>query len=307
MSLAWDMQRREQTSLGVVSDPGSGDNWRKPLSKAYDTWKMDFDAHFEATTVHTRNTSEHGQEDHGEHELRIFATAYNAVYHAAKALLNSEYYEESLSSCFGRCWVQRKLLTSDMKVDFLDIQIYAGSRHILGRPVQQKDYLRSSQVVKRWAAATRHPKSSDQPALSHTCALTAAWHAARLLSEASGDLTSSETMGLFHVPWCLYLATLTCWAVHHARPGRNFVDDASAESDEIVWDPEGDMRVFISSMANADPQSTIQSHWSRGTTALAWVMAEALAKVRWGIIHSGVVVLRGLVPQRLINQYEKHE
>ncbi|KAI3320989.1 hypothetical protein HD806DRAFT_504190 [Xylariaceae sp. AK1471] len=279
MSVAWDMQRREQTSLGVVSDPGSGDNWRKPLSKAYDTWKMDFDAHFEATSAHARNTSECVQEDDGEHELRTFATAYNAVYHAAKALLN---------------------------MDFLDIQIYAGSRHILGRPVQQKDYIRSSQVVKRWAVTT-YSRSSDQLGLRHTCASTAAWHAARLLFEASGDLASSEAMGLFHVPWCLYLATLTCWAVYHARPGRSFGDDASMDCDEIVWDPEGDMRIFISSMANADPQDTIQSNWRQGTTALAWVMADALTKVRWGIIRSGVVVLRGLVPQRLINQYERQE
>ncbi|KAI8628551.1 hypothetical protein F5Y19DRAFT_143602 [Xylariaceae sp. FL1651] len=277
MAIAWDMQRREQTSLGVVSDPSTGDGWRKSLSIAYDTWKYDFDAHFEAISARTCNETEGELANNGSQEFRTFAAAYSAVYHSAKALLN---------------------------MDFLDIQIYAGSRHILGRPVQQKDYIRSSQVVKRWASATCSGPSEEQ-ALGHPCATTAAWHAARLLQEASANLTNSDAMGLFHVPWCLYLATLTCWAVYHARPGRGFGDDAYVDGDEIVWDPEGDMEKFISSMANAEPQNTIQHQWQRGTTALAWVMANVLTKVRWGIIRSGVMVLRGLVPQRLINQYEE--
>ncbi|KAI1152858.1 fungal-specific transcription factor domain-containing protein [Nemania diffusa] len=278
MSVAWDMQRREQTSLGVVGNPSSDDSWRNSISAAYDTWKLDFDAHVEASLAHNRKRGESGAANNNEEEdLRTFAAAYNAVYHAAAALLN---------------------------MDFLDIQIYAGSRHILGRPVQQKDYVRSSQVVKRWAA-TSSPGSPEQYFSSPTSASTAAWHAARLLSEASESLPKSKAMGLFHVPWCLYLATLTCWAAHHARPGRHFGDDAYMDPDEIVWDPEGDMRAFISTMASNGPQNTIQSNWQRGTTALAWVMADTLTKTRWGIIHSGVKVLQGLVPQRLINQYEE--
>ncbi|TGJ81942.1 hypothetical protein E0Z10_g6831 [Xylaria hypoxylon] len=185
MSVAWDMQRREQTSLGVVLDSSSGDNWRKSLGAAYDTWKLDFDAHCEATAARNRKGGESGSGDNGETDFSSFATAYNPVYHAAKTLLN---------------------------MDFLDIQIYAGSRHILGRPVLQKDYIRSSQVVKRWAAASNQGPPQQQ-SRSYICSSTASWHAARLLYEASEGLLNSKAMGLFHVPWCLYLATLTCWAV----------------------------------------------------------------------------------------------
>lgn len=42
----------------------------------------------------------------------------------------------------------------------------------------------------------------------------------------------------------------------------------------------------------------------RQTTGLVWTMAEILTKTRWEIVQTGVLVLRGLVPQRLINQYE---
>ncbi len=101
------MQRREQTSLGVVLDSGSGDNWRKSLGAAYDTWKIDFDAHCEATATRNQRRSESRPEDNDEEDLTSFAIAYNAVYHAAKALLNSEYDRKLFSSRFvnlGPCF-----------------------------------------------------------------------------------------------------------------------------------------------------------------------------------------------------------
>ncbi|KAI1354735.1 fungal-specific transcription factor domain-containing protein [Xylaria sp. FL0043] len=279
MSVAWDMQRREQTSLGVVLDPSTCDNWRKSLSTAYDIWKLDFDSHYQAAAARnqTRNGSRAGGD--GDVNLTNFAIAYGAVYHATKALLN---------------------------MDFLDIQIYAGSRHILGRPVQQRDYIRSDQVVKAWAA-TAYEEPSQPKSPSHTKgASTASWHAARILNEVSERSFDPRIMELFHVPWCIYLATLTCWAVHHARPGRSFSDDSQPESDEIIWDPKGDMKVFISNMVRPASQDVAtQTGWQRGTTALAWVMADVLTKVRWGIIQSGVTVLQGLIPRRLIHQYEE--
>ncbi|KAI0425737.1 fungal-specific transcription factor domain-containing protein [Xylaria sp. FL1042] len=280
MSIAWDMQRREQTSLGVVLDHGTCDNWRTSLSAAYDTWKLDFDSHCQAAATRNQTRNESSLGDDGDADLTSFATAYGAVYHAAKALLN---------------------------MDFLDIQIYAGSRHILGRPVQQRDYIRSSQVVKLWAA-TMCEEPSQPKSPSHTKrASTASWHAARILYEIPERLADPRIMELFHVPWCLYLATLTCWVVHHARPGRSLGDDSELESDEIIWDPKGDMRTFISNIVQHSSQEvTIQTSWQRGTTALAWVMADVLTKVRWGIIQSGVTVLQGLIPQRLIHQYEEH-
>ncbi|KAH7014887.1 fungal-specific transcription factor domain-containing protein [Ilyonectria destructans] len=322
MSIAWDMQRRDQTSLGVVSEGSVDVSWRKLISTAYDLWKVDFDWYCAA--VNTRfQRGQQGQqpgrddsaieEETQRSEFVAFAAAYNAVYHSAQVLLN---------------------------VDFLDVQIYAGARHILGRPVQQRDYLRSAQVVKRWAATTmpaassretssssgKEPAttpSSEQQALQpNQSAANAAWHAARMLRDTMKVLVDSEAMNLFHVPWCLYLVTLTCWAFHHARPSRgrrtssrmnhgasdDEDDDAYNEDDEMVWDPQAEMKSLLSSMASGINRSESVLSWERRrTNGLVWIMADSLTKVRWGIVHSGVVVLRGLVPQRLINQYDEFE
>ncbi|KAI0595985.1 fungal-specific transcription factor domain-containing protein [Biscogniauxia sp. FL1348] len=293
MSVAWDMQRREQTALGVVDYGGrvagtavAGDGWRRIISNAYDTWKSDFDAHCAHGAV--REDGNMGEEDLEMQcrEMDAFAAAYNTVYHAAQALLY---------------------------MDFLDVQIYAGARHILGRPVQQKDYLRSSQVVRRWAAdlwSGRDDRDTCQEENDTAAAGTAAWHAARLLLDATDKrlVDSSEAMGLFHVPWCLFLATLTCWAVHHARPRQGGYSEGSTaemDQDDIVWDPEADMRDLVVSMARTRRRDEFLALGKRSTVGLVWLMADELTKVRWGIIRSGVVVLRGLVPQRLINRYEE--
>ncbi|KAK2608248.1 hypothetical protein N8I77_006872 [Diaporthe amygdali] len=279
MSIAWDMQRRDQTSLGVVSTTGPA-SWKDLLGKGYDRWKADFDlyCHHAALT-----SAEPGGAS--DSEWPAFSAAYRAVYHAAQALLH---------------------------MDFLDVQIYAGARHILGRPVQQQDYIRSSRVVKRWASNSRER------------AATAAWHGAAMLrdlmtSDGSANsggpgkpiMESSHLTSLFHVPWCLYLATLSCWAFHHAKSTRrgrfedesHFEDDDSDGSDEIVWDSKKEMDDLVAGMAGS-MREVIMNQGRKRTNGLVWVVADVLSKVRWGIVHAGVVVLRGLVPMRLINQYE---
>ncbi|KAI1634285.1 fungal-specific transcription factor domain-containing protein [Biscogniauxia mediterranea] len=292
MSVAWDMQRREQTALGVVDYGGraagaaTGNGWRRIISNAYDTWKSDFDAHCARGALREDETMREEDLAAQRKEMDAFAAAYNTVYHAAQALLY---------------------------MDFLDVQIYAGARHILGRPVQQKDYLRSSQVVRRWAAnlwSGQDDRDACQEDNDTAAAGIAAWHAARLLLDATDKslVDSSEAMGLFHVPWCLFLATLTCWAVHHARPRQGGFSEGSAaemDQDDIVWDPEADMRELIVSMARTRRRDEFLALGKRSTVGLVWLMADELTKVRWGIIRSGVVVLRGLVPQRLINRYEE--
>lgn len=289
MSIAWDMQRRDQTSLGVHTTVGAP-KWRQVLSEAYNRWKIDFDSY-------CCDAVAKGDDD-TRNEWLSFSAAYKAVYHAAQSLLH---------------------------MDFLDVQIYAGARHILGKPVRQHDYIRSSKIVKRWAASSRER------------AATAAWHASNMLAEVvteenahqrksdEADPTCPATnTNLFHVPWCIYLATLTCWAFHHAKASRGNCEirprerlgedeDSAGEdsdfSDEMVWDSHKEMRDLVKDMVGSGhEQDAVRNLLSiqgrKGTNGLAWLVADLLSKVRWGIVHAGVMVLRGLVPMRLINQYE---
>lgn len=294
MSISWDLERRDQTALGVVSVVG-GVSWRNKLEVAYDGWKVDFDAFTADFELKLRQQSPASSEDAMamRREFATFTTAYNSVYHAAQILLKSS---------------------------FLDVQIYAGSRHILGRPVNRFDYVRSEKVVKQWASGAQAgpgepPLSSTTPTSPHrdpaassssTHAAAAAIHAASMLSDASANLDDFDSMGIFHLPWCLYLATLTLWAYNHARPsgGGRWGGGAEDEGSEMVWDAKKDMEDLLSSMRAAKPWDLGQNQARRSTGGLTWIMAEALSKTRWGIVHAGVQVLKALIPMRLIGQYE---
>jgi len=141
MSISWDMNRRDQTSLGVIgggADAGDG-TWQNRISQSYNVWKQDLDsfcANMLTTTTRTtrrrRRRKDHLPPDDADDDndydddddveccmmkqqqqqqqqqyasYQNFAVAYNSLYHAAQITLLAE---------------------------ILDLQIYAGARHILG-------------------------------------------------------------------------------------------------------------------------------------------------------------------------------
>ncbi|KAF2146659.1 uncharacterized protein K452DRAFT_323781 [Aplosporella prunicola CBS 121167] len=256
MSISWDMQRRAQTSLGLAA----GDWWHARMAASYDAWKADFDRYcLDYCAAH----QQHQSQQQLLRDFSAFATAHTALYHAAHVALHA---------------------------DLLDLQIYAGARHILGRPVARADYVRSQRVVRRSSSSS----SSDMRAAK------AAWHAAHILRDGIVGLDDFDAHGLFHYPWTLYLATLTCWAFYHARPALPDDDD----DDEMVWDAKAEMHALVSGMtAGAGPESLSlarqQRQQRRGTSGLTAVVAGCLGRVRWAVVHDGVMVLKGLVPWRL--------
>ncbi|KAI0837874.1 fungal-specific transcription factor domain-containing protein [Hypoxylon sp. FL0890] len=272
MSIFWDMRRRDQTSLGVISSQGG--RWQTRLGAAYQAWKVDFDNFcLRLSDLTFAEMSKGTVPETAKVELDVWRTAYVAVYHAAHVLLHSE---------------------------FLDIQIFAGARHILGRSVQRTDFVRSQKVVKRWAAS--HAVQSSDHTEESADAAQAAWHAAQLLQNASQTLVDFDFMGLFHVPWCLYLATLTIWTFHHT--GTKGIGSLPDDDSELVWDAQAEMRAIMNSMVEVGIEGLPGIQGLKRTEGLVWVMAEVLSKVRWGIVHAGVTVLKGLIPLRLIGQFD---
>ncbi|KAF2460153.1 fungal-specific transcription factor domain-containing protein [Lineolata rhizophorae] len=292
MSVAWDMRRRDQTSLGLVGNDGPIGNWKARIGRSYDLWHDDFTTYIQTSLSRLHSIPSSASSTSASStsaritEFTAFATAITAIYHSAHITLGA---------------------------DILDIQIYAGARHILGRPVARPDYARSQRVVRRWAAAAGDPASESDAPPAAAAAGPAAWHAAKLLRDAVTDLKEFDAGGLFHYPWCLYLATLTVWAFYHGRPAGsvNASDDAAGVDadedgeDEIVWDARGDMKRLVESMTDSDVVDlALLPAGKRRTIGLTAVVAKHLSKVRWAVVHDGMQVLRGLVPWRLINQCE---
>lgn len=290
MSIAWDMNRREQTSLGRFTGADSSrqwltdqagvagsdllGDWRSRLAEAYDAWKVDFELYTESVMQSHGNPlaslpNANNDQKQARREFCIYSTVNLALFHSANIILFSE---------------------------FLDVQIYAGAKHILGRQVGRTDYLRSQRVVRQWA------RGSD------TGSGKAAWHAALVVKDAMTNLENFEAGGLFIYPWCLYLATITIWSYHHAKPqelGASRPGMAKDDEDEMIWDAKADMTVLIDSMTRAGPEQWTNVETCSGkvrTAGLTAVIARHLSKVRWAVVHDGMIVLKGLVPWRLVHE-----
>lgn len=271
MSVAWDMQRRDQTSLGVIDVNPLG-NWQARLASSYNAWHADYNA-FCAEYVARLPSPDHFLAK----EFHVSRTATLALYHSAHVLLHTP---------------------------FLDLQIYAGARHILGKPVGRQDYVRSQRAVKKWV--------SENP----TQASKAVWHAAALISEGvevlDGELTTNDVGGgrLWHHPWAVYLGTLVVWGVWYARPSTEQGHcRVQFDDDEIIWDPSAEMKNLLEVIAKSDPEKLLEVGYpgsitgglgKKGTNGLAAVVSKCLSKVRWAVVHDGMMVLRGLVQWRLV-------
>jgi hypothetical protein len=271
MSVAWDMQRRDQTSLGVVDANPLG-NWQIRLAASYTTWHHDFES-FCVSYVARLPSPSHALAK----EFQAFRAAVASLYHSGHILLHTP---------------------------FLDLQIYAGARHILGRPVARADYARSQKVVKKWVAD--NVKEAGK----------AVWHAAALVEQGVSildtDSSSSDLGGsrLWHLPWAVYLGTLTVWGVWYARPiPPRSSGPYDEDEDEIIWDPQAEMTSLLETVLKSDAERLLEIGYERGiaggmgkrgTNGLAAVVSRCLGKVRWAVVHDGMMVLRGLVQWRLV-------
>ncbi|KAF2650068.1 hypothetical protein K491DRAFT_707764 [Lophiostoma macrostomum CBS 122681] len=291
MSVAWDMQRRDQTALGVV-DTTPLSNWQARLASSYSAWHTDFTS-FCASYHAGLPVCSHSHAL--AREFAAWSTATLSLYHAAHILLHTP---------------------------FLDLQIYAGARHILGKPVARTDYGRSQRVVKKWVAE------------HSSAAARAVWHAAKLVQDGVEmlDAESGSEIGgggrLWHLPWAVYLGTLVVWGVWYARPAPTPVSASSSstsggqggsvgadawlgygedDDDEIIWDPNAEMQGLLEIILRCEPAERLVDRGvigggvgKRGTNGLAAVVSRCLSKVRWAVVHDGMMVLRGLVCWRLV-------
>lgn len=164
-----------------------------------------------------------------------------------------------------------------LNVEVLDLQIRAGAPHILGRSVTTNDIERSRRNMPRWL---QNPSGM---------APRAAKHASFILQDAVMSLDDDwDDADAFHFPWCLYLATLTCWAFHLAEKGDR-ESNASPQSDEQAKNEMSSLIVAMTTCSSLDELASLAGKYP--TRGLVKVMAQRLASVRWAVVHDAMKVL----------------
>ncbi|KIW81662.1 hypothetical protein Z517_04688 [Fonsecaea pedrosoi CBS 271.37] len=229
---------------------------------------------FDRYTRDVLSTLSAGTAEHGK--FQRYVVANSAVYHTAQLVL---------------------------EVETADLQIHAGAKHITGRPVTDLDRQRSRVRLNEYM--TR----DDGKGMGQ-----ATWHAARLIRDGIRKLDNWDVDDMILFPWCLYLATLTCWTTYSMAVGRDAdeprkplydpptADDAEAgEDDDDDWDSRTDMNALVSALTRLDPvrQSFAKDIWSAARTyrphGLLNCVVKTLATVRWAVVREGVIVLTHLI------------
>lgn len=271
MSIAWDMQRRDQTSLNFHIDPA---HYKIKLNKAYDHWKQDFDKFSRKIMQKISNNFENTT---NKTFFVKYLTTNNAIYHTAVLSL----------------WT-----------NLVDLQIFAGTNLVFGMRVDESTFLKSKSQITEWVYQVG---ISDK----------AVMHASQLLRCGLTNLENWQVDGTFHYPWCLYLASLVCWAFFKILRDQLDVKSLtkiSSETDSatpcpsgqtqgldgivdpVISDSKASMRRFVSLVTSGTPdeirsRKTICSDdWS----GVIEEVANHLRTIRWAIVYDAYKILKGL-------------
>ncbi|GKZ34580.1 hypothetical protein AbraIFM66950_004894 [Aspergillus brasiliensis] len=259
MSVSADLKRRDQTTLRAETPERVG-AWTRRMGRSYDLWKVDFDADCLAMKLNFGGC-------HGQHRGMMESRqgggnggVFTGLKMAACAL-------------YRAAWLA-------LQVEILDLQVAAGAGRILGRIVTEGDRERSRRGLRKWLL------SGGEGALG------AARQAAKLLEEAVLSLHDWEQTDAFHFPWCLYLATLTCWAFHGGVAGEGEMISSSGSGKERVTTDLASLIVAMTTCGSLGDMAALGGKYD--TRGLVRTMAQQLATVRWAVVHDAMKVLVNL-------------
>lgn len=171
--------------------------------------------------------------------------------------------------------------------DIRHLQAAAGAREIFGHIVTTSDYEESCRWVKQWV--TKREGSAGR----------AAWHAAQMLRAGMVNLKDWDVHSVFHYPWCLYIATLTCWAFHHfgvqTLSTQKLCHHSSPEEvKELQENAKSKMNHLVAMMAFATASNMHRTLGKCCTHGLTIQMAKYLRRVRWAVAYEAMKILEGL-------------
>ncbi|CAK1364917.1 hypothetical protein CB0940_08554 [Cercospora beticola] len=182
LSVGWHMSRREKhlQFLETVPSVREQGRWRSMLLQAFGHWRQSFD---DAVGPRKSRSSAAKTTD---------ANAPTVLFHLAHLTMHA---------------------------DIIDIQIFSGTKRLLGRKVSDKDFLNVFQRMKAW-----QPTPIARHAVLHSFKLLAAVMMNRPGKNGTNDASnmqpfisySSRNDPMMYRPWGVYLASLVIWAYQRA-------------------------------------------------------------------------------------------
>ncbi|KAI1498716.1 fungal-specific transcription factor domain-containing protein [Biscogniauxia marginata] len=269
LSVSWHMNQRDLqiSSLGgnvVQQSLGGREKWRSTLTKAFDSWKTDFDKSLQ----HADSVVDPYSYDK-RHQANVVFESRTVLHHLAHMA---------------------------MHVDIVDCQIFARAKRLLGRAIGSQD-LKSAQRRMRdhWAPSAK-ARDATFYAAKFLCSV--------LLVEntsipQSGGFAHPGVIVYFarddvllNRPWVLYFAALVMWCYGFALEGP--CPDVPVPTTPAEKNKK--MREYLQRLGSIEtPEDLKNIQGVNNNSALLAVLKDSFESTRWELLHEGATLLSNCI------------
>ena len=269
LSVSWHMNQRDLqvSSLGggMSHALGGRDKWRSTLTRAFDSWKTDFDKSLQ------RNEA---VADPYSYERRNEA---NVVFESRTVL--------------------HHLAHMAMHVDIVDCQIFARARRLLGRTIGTQDLNSAQRRMKDAWAPSAKARDATFYALKFLGSVLIPEHNSPPRAGGYNKPPAwipyvARDDVLLNRPWVLYFAALVVWCYGFALEGPCTAAPVPHTQQEKVEQT----RAYLHKLGSvASPEDLKLIKGINQNSALLMVLKDSFESTRWELLHEGATLLSNCI------------
>lgn len=271
LSVSWHMHQRDlQVNVlggGVIHSLGGRDKWRATLTRAYDSWKADFDKSL----------------NRGEFAADPYLSSHPA---------NRKHF----NIVFESRMVLHHLAHMAMHADIVDVQMFARAKRLLGRVIGPQEFNSAQRRIKDGWAPSARARDATYYALKFLCSVlipdaVSPSQAAGYDPEGMGPYNAKDDV-LLNRPWVLYFATLVVWCYGYALEG----PIPNHQPPATVEEKRDQMRSYLITYGSIkEPNELRTAKGLNNNTALLLVLKDTFADTRWELLQEGSNLLNNCI------------
>lgn len=268
LSVSWHMHQRDlQVNVlggGVIHSLGGRDKWRATLTRAYDSWKADFDKSLNRSEV---SSDPYRYDAEGKNEINIVFESRMVLHHLAHMAMHA---------------------------DIVDVQMFARAKRLLGRVIGPQEFNSAQRRIKDGWAPSARARDATYYALKFLCSVLIpdAVSPSQATAYHQDEPYQAKDDVLLNRPWVLYFATLVVWCYGFALEGPTPNIPRPATQQEKMQQ----MREYLISYGSIrDPSELRNAKGLNNNTALLLVLKDTFADTRWELLHEGSNLLNNCI------------
>ncbi|CAJ2512342.1 Uu.00g053570.m01.CDS01 [Anthostomella pinea] len=266
LSVSWHMNQRDLqlSSLGDAQRLlGGRDKWRSTLTKAFDSWKTDFDKSLQRSDSVVDPYSYDKR-----NEAKVVFESRTVLHHLAHMA---------------------------MHVDIVDCQIFARAKRLLGRAIGAQDLSSAQRRMEKLWAPSAKARDATFYAVKFLCfalldhSTTSTSHR---YGQSGGAAYNARDDVLLNRPWVLYFAALVVWCYGFALEG----PCAEVPVPNTAQEKHEAMRSYLQRLGSIETPEDLKSMKDvNNNSALLLVLKDTFESTRWELLHEGAILLGNCV------------